>query len=980
MAAPDAVLELLERFARNREQYLNPAYNETQVRREFLDPFFTALGWDVDNTHGYAQAYKDVVHEDAIKVGLDTRAPDYSFRIGGQRKFFVEAKKPSTNLKDDPLPAYQLRRYGWSGKLPLSILTDFQEFAVYDCRVKPAASDKPSTARTLYVSFEQYDERWDEIAGVFGKEAILQGSFDRYAESTKAKKGTAEVDKAFLGEIELWRDALARSIALRNPSLSQRELNYAVQATIDRLIFLRICEDRGIEPYGRLQGLCNGGATYGRLKALFYEADQRYNSGLFHFEEEKGRAGYADQLTLGLAIDDKPLKDILKRLYYPESPYEFSVLPADILGQVYEQFLGKVIRLTAGHRAVVEDKPEVKKAGGVYYTPTYIVDYIVKHTVGRLLEGKTPKQAASLSILDPACGSGSFLIGAFQYLLDWHRDWYAADAQGSAKKHAKALYQGRGGEWRLTTAEKKRILQSCIYGVDIDAQAVETTKLSLLLKVLEGETSESIDAQLSFLRERALPDLSANIKCGNSLIAPDFYDDQQLGLAGLDEEERYRVNVFDWEAEFAEVLGKTVPEEKRGFDAVIGNPPYINMLQLDKSQHGDVKPYWKRVFRTAAGAFDIYILFMERGLALARPGGLLSFIVPNKFLAAEYAVKFRGWLLESSEWVSLLDCSRSRVWPVAVYPVVPVLRRCSSGEPEGHDIEVYATTRPSIDDVVTLEPVPRRLLETVPDHIWSFMTQVGANVLWKVLADSVPLDSVAEVCGATTVAEGSEYPGLLRETVNGVVEADECRFVVSGSVKRYATTWLDRPVQFTHEKYQMPAIRLREPMPPRRVLQARTPKIMISKVALRPQCFEDALGDYAGAYTTYVFERALPLGALVAVLNSSLMAFVFRVLYDALAMGGGYLRFQPPQMRRLPIPATLTNAATSAVSVTRLTKLASQSASLRDAACGARTPGDHDSLRRQVGALDAEIDRLVYELYGLTDDEIALVESSFEGV
>ena len=185
----------------------------------------------------------------------------------------------------------------------------------------------------------------------------------------------------------------------------------------------------------------------------------------------------------------------------------------------------------------------------------------------------TPKQAADLRILDPACGSGSFLIGAYQYLLDWHRDWYVADAQGSAKKHAKALYQGRGGEWRLTTAEKKRILLNNIYGVDIDAQAVETTKLSLLLKVLEGETSESIDAQLSFLHERALPDLAANIKCGNSLIGPDFYDDQQLGLAGLDEEERYRINVFDWEAEFPEILGKAVPEERRGFDAVIGNPP-----------------------------------------------------------------------------------------------------------------------------------------------------------------------------------------------------------------------------------------------------------------------------------------------------------------------------------------------------------------------------------------------------------------------
>jgi hypothetical protein len=211
-----------------------------------------------------------------------------------------------------------------------------------------------------------------------------------------------------------WRDTLARNIALRNPSLSQRELNYSVQATIDRIIFLRICEDRGIEAYGRLRGLVSGQNVCAHLREIYVEADHRYNSGLFHFEDERGRSDAPDRLTLSLAIDDKPLKDILRRLYYPESPYEFSVLPADILGQAYEQFLGKVIRLTAGHRAVVEDKPEVKEAGGVYYTPTYIV----KNTVGRLLEGKTPKQAADLRILDPACGSGSFLIGAYQHLLD----------------------------------------------------------------------------------------------------------------------------------------------------------------------------------------------------------------------------------------------------------------------------------------------------------------------------------------------------------------------------------------------------------------------------------------------------------------------------------------------------------------------------------------------------------------------------------
>jgi len=638
MTAPDAVLELVERFARNREQYLNPAYNETQVRREFLDPFFTALGWDVDNTAGYAQQYKDVVHEDAIKVGLDSRAPDYSFRVGGVRKFFVEAKKPAVNLRDDTAPAFQLRRYAWSAKLPLSILTDFQELAVYDCRVKPAAGDKPSAARTMYVDFEQYGERWEEIAGVFGKEAIYQGSFDRYAESTKVKKGTAEVDKAFLGEIELWRDALAHNIALRNPSLSQRELNYAVQVTIDRIIFLRICEDRGIEVYGRLQELTKGSDVYRRLQKLFLEADQRYNSGLFHFAAERGRASYPDELTPGLAIDDRVIKDILRRLYYPESPYEFSVLPADILGQVYEQFLGKVIRLTAGHRAVVEDKPEVKKAGGVYYTPTYIVEYIVEHTVGRLLEGKTPGLVSELRVLDPACGSGSFLIGAYQHLLDWHRDWYVAHP---TKKPRPEIYQDCGGEWRLTTAEKKRILLNNVYGVDIDVQAVETTKLSLLLKVLEGETSDSLDTQLSFLHERALPDLAANIKCGNSLIGPDFYDDQQLGL-DLDDEERHRINVFDWNVEFPGILGNAAPETRRGFDVVIGNPPYLG---IESTRDSDRK-YLGRAFQSVMRRFDVFGLFIEKSMSLLGDGASFGMIVPSTLLNNLTFSELRRMLLE----------------------------------------------------------------------------------------------------------------------------------------------------------------------------------------------------------------------------------------------------------------------------------------------------------------------------------------------
>ena len=647
MSTPQVILDLVDRFERNFDAYTSGHYNETQLRREFLDPFFKALGWDVANEQGHAEAYKDVIHEDAIKIGGATKAPDYCFQIGGMRKFFLEAKKPSINLKDDTSPAFQLRRYAWSAKLPLSILTDFEEFAIYDCRIKPNKGDKPNTARIHYFTYKQYADHWDEIAAIFSKDAILKGSFDKFGEG-KGRRGTAAVDQAFLEDISEWRKELAQNLALRNSKLSQRDLNYAVQKTLDRIIFLRICEDRGIEEYGRLLGHVNGERVYKRLCETFNQADVRYNSGLFHFQKEKGRSGYPDELTLNLKIDDDLLKRIIKHLYYPESPYEFSVFTADILGQVYEQFLGKVIRLTEGHHAKVEEKPEVKKAGGVYYTPTYIVDYIVNNTVGKLLEGKTPIQAANLKILDPACGSGSFLIGAYQKLLDWHLEFYVKDgAEKWSKGKKTAIYQGVDNTWHLTTSERKRILTNNIYGVDIDSQAVEVTKLSLLLKVLEGESNRTLAHQFKLFHERALPDLSDNIKCGNSLIGPDYFNDRLTP----DPEELQRVNPFDWEREFSEIM------KVGGFDAVIGNPPYIGF-------HGfkDAKEYFKRSFNSATGKFDIYVLFIEKGLKLLKNSGLMSFICPTGFIKREHGKGIRKYLLNNSVITSIVDFEHKQIF------------------------------------------------------------------------------------------------------------------------------------------------------------------------------------------------------------------------------------------------------------------------------------------------------------------------------
>jgi type I restriction-modification system DNA methylase subunit len=729
MSIPKSVLDLIERFRTNRESYLSPHYNETQLRREFVDPFFEALGWDVANKSGFAEAYKDVVHEDSIRIAGAAKSPDYSFRIGGVRKFFVETKKPATNLKDDRSPAFQLRRYAWSAKLPVSILTDFDEFAVYDTRVRPAEGDKASQSRVLYITADEYEARWDELAELFSPEGIRKGALDRFGAPGARRRGSAEVDEEFLREMEKWRKALAGNLALRNESLSVAELNYAVQMTIDRIVFLRIAEDRGLEPFGQLRELLAGDGVYRRLSDAFEKADQRYNSGLFHFADEKDRRSHADKLTLSLDIDDRTVREIIGDLYYPKSPYEFAVFPADILGQVYEQFLGKVVRLTAGHRAVIEDKPDVKKAGGVYYTPSYVVNYIVARTIGPLLVGKRPSPAASsgrqsldLRILDPACGSGSFLLGAYQYLLDWHRDWYVEDSQKKwATGRAPALRQVENGEWRLTLGERKRILLDCIYGVDIDAQAVEVTKLSLLLKVLEGES------QLMLFHERALPDLDTNIKRGNSLLEPDF---GQLNLGGdLDVDDEVRLAPFSYSAEFKRVFERKNP----GFDAVIGNPPYVLLQWLDDPE---VESYLEAKYESARYKINTYQVFTERAVQLLRPGGMFGFITPSSYLRNKYAQGLREFVLRTSS----LEAIRVFRYPVfkrvSEDTCITLLRKVVPAAK--HEVAIVFSDGP--EDVEAEHSIPQELWAKNPQREFGVSgDQASAELASRMDHDSVRL-------------------------------------------------------------------------------------------------------------------------------------------------------------------------------------------------------------------------------------------------
>jgi type I restriction-modification system DNA methylase subunit len=953
MSAPPVISDLVERFEQQGDAYKSGQYNEAQLRKEFIDPMFKALGWDMENVSGYAEAYKDVIHEDAIKIGGATKAPDYCFRIGGTRKFFLEAKKPSVDIKTDAQPAYQLRRYAWSAKLPLSILTDFEEFAVYDCRVEPKLTDKASVARVLYLNFEEYVSSWEDIEKIFARDAILKGSFDKFAESTKANRGTAEVDDAFLTEIEKWRAELARNLALRNPKLSQRDLNFSVQRTIDRIVFLRICEDRRVEVYGRLQALLNGEHTYRRLYQLFREADQRYNSGLFYFQQERDRVEPPDDLTPELEIDDAVLKKIIRRLYYPDSPYEFSVLPADILGQVYEQFLGKVIRLTEGHQAKVEDKPEVKKAGGVYYTPTYIVDYIVENTVGKLLENKTPKQAAKLRIVDPACGSGSFLIAAYQYLLNWHRDWYVADdTRKWTTGRNPVLYQGPGGEWKLTTGERKRILLQNIFGVDIDAQAVEVTKLSLLLKVLEGESEQTLATQLRFYHERALPDLGRNIKCGNSLIGQDFY--QQTELRFPDEEERYRINAFDWGGKdgFPETM------KAGGFDAVIGNPPWVFTRDVDFGQLA--KDYFASHSVGGGGKVNLYALFLDKGTEILRKDGLLSMILPNTFLRAATYEKLRRHLITKHRLVAVTDAGTDVFRGVTASSVVLLIQKNAKAS----SVAVFSIPKDGVAHKINTVEI-KQITETPSAVVDIFTDTSSRQIMMKMAEHARPLAEFVEhlISGIQTWKQHKS-----NFISNRKLSVKYKPLLEGKDIGRYESHFANKYIFYSAKVLNVMQDENIFLLPDKIVIQRISGGTRPLKATLdekRRYCFNSV-----NTLVCHSVANQYVLGLL----NSTLLSWYY---YNRFSNRSELtVNIATKLLRQLPIPAVNLSNAIDKARYNRMVQLVERMLALHKQLPDANTGHAKTSIQRQIDATDAEIDKLVYELYELTPDEIKIVEAA----
>ncbi len=998
------IQELVIRFEEQIDSYKHANYNETLTRRDFIDPFFKALGWDVDNSQGNAEAYREVIHEDKVKVGKATKAPDYSFRLpGGKRLFFVEAKKPNIDIKNNISVAYQIRRYGWSAKLSVSIITDFEEFAVYDCTKKPKPTDKSGIARIKYIKFRDYLKEFDYLWDTFSKERVLKGSFDKYIKSDTVKKGTATVDKDFLASLDNWRTYLATSFSLRNKELDEDEINYAVQLTIDRLIFLRIAEDRGVEQYGQLKTSVNQkGDAYQNLFSNFRKADEKYNSGLFDFKK--------DVISETLKIDNKVIKTIVNEMYYPESPYEFSVISVEILGSAYEQFLGKVIRITPAHQAKVEEKPEVRKAGGVYYTPQYVVEYIVKNTVGKLIDGKTPKQIEKIKICDPACGSGSFLIGAYQYLLDHYKNYYysffekyskdAANNKLNQYERNKAIRERNKlpltPDGELDSHLRKEILLNHIFGVDIDTNAVEVTKLSLLLKCMEGITVASIQ-KLDF-KERVLPTLENNIKSGNSLVDVDFYD------SVIDFGEEKKVKPFSWKKAFPEVfkIQKTSenldfriqfekvknlqndtdkllnkyrldePEGKYkingGFDIVIGNPPYGALFLENELM------YFKNRFQTAVWRGESYLFFIEQGIRLLKPSGMLGYIIPDTLLNLGFTQPAREFLLRNTKIQEVVGLP-SNVFSGATVDTIILLTEKSDFNIKYNPSNVCVKTFNKKETITSVENPSREFFVNTDDwyeqNAFNLQTNSKENeLLEKIERGKKRIHEIAEMFSGIKAYEvGKGTPAQTAKIrddkpfTSKKKQTEEWKPFYDGKhIGRYLLLW-NNDNWINYGKWLAA---------PRNSENFIDEKILIRKIT-----GETLIANYI-PYTSYcntllfvlkIKDSIFSYSSLTGVLNSLLIGWYFRKKFQ-ISDDDTFPQIMIRDILQFPVPDLNNNTGQEiGKSVKKLIKLNEQLQKTK-------IPAGIEQLKTQVEFFDNKINQLVYQLYELTDEEIKIVEES----
>lgn len=947
---------------------------EAQIENNFIRPLFRYLNWNTENK-GLSHAHYEFKVQVTNRKGL---RPDYILSLDGRDVLVMDAKQVKYSMRD-PRWLYQVYSYAYSTqnskpseKIDFAILTDFQEFIVLDCTLYAAKPEAVNSFRVLDWTYHDFVEKFDELWELLERSHVWNdsrerksGLWSRYLSPQKVKANRIPPDKAFLAQMDDekngWRVRIARDMKKRDPSVNGELITAAVQLWIDRLIFVKALSDREVDRdyLGELAQIVekNGLAEddtgwFKACQSVFEELNNFYNGSIFEPRPE----------LESVTVSNKVVQSVIRDLQPEHSPYNFAVLPVEILGTIYERFLGRVVRTTE-KQVKIEEKPEVRKAGGVYYTPQYIVDYIVRNTLGKLLEDcTTPADAARLKILDPACGSGSFLLGAYDQLIQWHKEHFAARVSRTGSptrregrianptyKDRDNFYVDESGQIRLTAKLKREILKNNIYGVDIDPQAVEVTRFSLSLKALEDVREGELTEERTLFHQTVLPDLSQNIKNGNSLIGPDYFAGQMFADAA----EMKRVNAFDWKSEFREIMANG------GFDCIIGNPPWGADLDLTSQK------YFHSNFEVGkTSALDTYSLFIERSIHQLRENGILGYITPDTFLRKDELIGTRKYLLENTSIIELIESGPvfSQVRDTWCLILTTRNKKSNSNKISHKKISRYITAAEDrleifgAENWTTHTEVHQSIWQSRPKLIVGYRATEPEQKIIEKIEKHASLGEQKQKYKISRGEEGSKF--ALKPDENG-----KYFMVIPKDIERYFT---DTGIRISEETLTAT----------KKDSLYRHPKIWIIRIQKmrwrqRLVCALDERTNSAGMKTLQVVvsltDNENDLKYLSAILSSKLINF-WCVNYLADDMNQSYLE-------RIPIRVIdFTNPAEKARH-DKIVTFVTQMLELHKSKARAKTQADIDVYQRQIRAVDERIDTLVYELYGLTEEEKRIVEN-----
>ncbi len=745
----ERLIELIRAYAQHFAQYSQTDYNETEVRNDFVNPFFEILGWDMLNKKKLPQHLREVKHEAAVYVEEDgenkKKKPDYAFYLGTEICFFLETKKPSINIMESREAAFQIRRYGWNGNLKASVLSNFTDLIIYDTSIRPNENDEVSKAMVAHYHYTEYIEKFEEISRLLSFNSVVSGKFSQTFDKVTNTFRKEPFDKYFLEQIKEWRYSLSQDIYNRNSNLDEESLNVFVQRIINRIVFLRICEDRNLEKYETLKKI----ETYAELRVLFDEANKKYNSGLFEFIDEENI-----QITDGLLIH------IFKELYYPNSCYEFSIVEPYIIGQIYELFLEEKI-VIVDTKVVVEKKTEIIDSQGVVNTPKNLTDIIVQQTLEPLYQYELFPEWHTYRIADICCGSGNFLLSAYEFIIHCYTMYYIEMDKDNSLQRGILISKGED-VYALSFGKRCQILKQNIYGVDIDNLATEVAKFSLLIKLIEDVSLNEIENYFIRMHGKVLPDLDNNIRNGNSIVDSKYlsYDSHLYEDAELISQ----IKLFDWNTEF----------EGKKFDAIIGNPPYIrvqNMVHYSESEYQYLKSDISGFETAKAELPDKYYLFLERGLELLASNGRMGYIIPHKFMLIKAGGVLRKLLSEKKCVESIIHFGTEQVFKgKSTYTCLLFLDKAYHEKFKIGFVnklnEYYAANQ------LELKEYPLEYLSAAP---WSFLSENIVLLLDQVKDKCQPLEEMADIFVGLQTSADMIYIINAQKEENGLTYFMDCK-------------------------------------------------------------------------------------------------------------------------------------------------------------------------------------------------------------